>query len=151
MKKICCFAGHSELYNKDTLYSQLMTAIDKLIVKENIKEFWVGNYGVFDKLSAKAVTELKKKYPEIRLILIIPYLTSEINEFKKSYYKNYDNILLADIPKKTPKKAQIIKCNQYMIRNSNFLICYVKHSWGGAVKTLEYAKKSKNVQIIDLA
>lgn len=151
MKKICCFSGHSELYNTDTLYIQLIITVDKLIKNEDIKEFWVGNYGVFDKLSAKAITVLKSKYPEISLNLVIPYLTSEIRENKKSYYKNYDNILIADIPLKTPKKAQIIKCNQYMIENSNFLICYVKNSWGGAVKTLEYAKKKKNIQVINLA
>ena len=151
MEKICCFAGHSKLYNTDTVYRQLITTVDGLIKRENIKEFWVGNYGVFDKLSAKAVTELKREYPEIRLSLVIPYLTLEINKYKKSYYKNYDNILMADIPSKTPKKAQIIKCNQYMIKNASFLVCYVKNSWGGAVKTFEYAQKKKNMRIINLA
>ena len=150
MNNICCFAGHSEIYDSDIIYRQLISVLNELIEKEHINEFLVGNYGSFDKLSAKAVREIKSKYPKIKLNLIIPYLTSEINEFKESYYKNYDNILVADIPSEIPKKLHIIKCNQYMIEKSQFLICYVNHSWGGASKTLEFAKR-KNIKIINLA
>lgn len=151
MEKICCFAGHSELFNVDDLCIKLISTVENLIVKENINEFWVGNYGAFDKLSAKAITKLKRKYPEIKLNLIIPYLTSEINKYKKYYYEIYDNILMADIPLKTPIKARIVKCNQYMIKKSEYLVCFINHSWGGAAKTLEYAKKNKKIQIINLA
>ena len=53
MNKICCFAGHSKLYNLDEIYHNLVNLIERLILEENISEFWVGNYGDFDKLSAK--------------------------------------------------------------------------------------------------
>lgn len=149
MNKICCFAGHSELYDTEKIYMRLVSKLDELIEKENVNEFWVGNYGTFDKLSAKAVRELKRKHKQIQLNLVIPYLTSEINELKELYYNNYDNIIVADIPEKTPKKVQIIKCNQYMVTKSQFLICYVKHLWGGAAKTLEYAN-GKNINIINI-
>ena len=59
--------------------------------------------------------------------------------------------MIADIPENTPKKLQIIKSNQYMIKSANFLICFVKHSWGGSAMTLEYAKKSEKIKIINLA
>ena len=111
MRAICCFAGHPELYDTGEIYKHLLSVIEDLITAENICEFWVGNYGAFDKLSAKAVRELKFKYPDIQLNLVIPYLTSEINEYKELYYKDYDNILVADMPEKTPKKVQIIKGN----------------------------------------
>ena len=151
MRAICCFAGHSELYNTGEIYEHLLSVIENLITTENISEFWVGNYGSFDKLSAKAVRELKVKYPDIQLNLVIPYLTTEINEYKELYYKDYDNILVADIPEKTPKKAQIIKGNQYMVKNSQVLVCYVKHSWGGAAETHEFAQKRNDIKIINIA
>ena len=59
MRAICCFAGHSELYDTGEIYKHLLSVIEDLITAENICEFWVGNYGAFDKLSAKAVRELK--------------------------------------------------------------------------------------------
>ena len=151
LMSICSFAGHSELYDTGEIYEHLLSVIEDLITTENISEFWVGNYGSFDKLSAKAVRELKSKYPNIQLNLVIPYLTTEINEYKELYYKDYDNILVADIPEKTPKKVQIIKGNQYMVKNSQILVCYINHSWGGAAKTLEFAQKQKNIRIINLA
>lgn len=148
---ICSFAGHSKLYNTGEIYEHLLSVIEALITDENIREFWVGNYGAFDRLSAKAVKELKNKYPNIQLNLVIPYLTAEINKHKEEYYKEYDSILIAEIPEKTPKKVQIIKCNQYMVKKSQVLVAYVSYSWGGAVKTLEYAQKQKNIKIINLA
>ncbi len=151
MKIICSFAGHSELFDTGEIYKQLIHVIEDLITTVGVSEFWVGNYGDFDKLSAKAVQETKVKYPNVKLNLIIPYLTAQINEHREQYYKNYDNILIADIPEKTPKKAQIIKCNHYMVEHSQALVCYVKYSWGGAVKTLKYAQSRKNIKIINLA
>ncbi len=151
MNKICCFAGHSEIYHTDDIYDNLIKLIEKLVVEEKVSEFWVGNYGNFDRLSAKAVRSLKEKYPHIQLNLIIPYLTSNINENKEVYYEKCDHILMADLPEKTPKRFQILKCNEYMVDNSDFIICCVKFSWGGAAKTLEYAQKKKHIKIFNLA
>lgn len=151
MTKICCFAGHSKLYNSDEIYHNLVNLIEKLITEENVSEFWVGNYGSFDWLSAKAVRSLKEKYPAIKLNLVIPYLTSDINENRELYYRNYDHILMADLPERTPKRFQILKCNEYMVNNSDFIICYVQYSWGGAAKTMEYAQKKKHIKIFNIA
>lgn len=150
MKKICCFAGHSELYNQDKIYNELLKLIEKLIVEENVSEFFVGNYGAFDRISARAISTLKEKYPMLQLNLLIPYLTSDINKNNGYYTKIYDNILIADIPQKTPKKFGILKCNEYMIKSSDYLICYLNHSWGGAYKTLQFAKKKKHIKIFYL-
>lgn len=147
MHKRCCFAGHSKLYHMDGIYAHLLQLVEKLIVEEGVSEFWVGNYGNFDRLSAKAVRALKEKYPNIQLNLVIPYVTSGINEDKDFYRKNYDYILMADIPEKTPKRFQILKCNEYMVDSSDFLICYVEYSWGGAAKTVAYARRKKHIQI----
>lgn len=151
MRKICCFAGHSSLLNRDTISQKLSSKIEDLIINNCITEFWVGNYGAFDSLSAFLVYELKKKYPFIELNLIVPYLTAEITNNKNLYFDIFDNILIADIPEKTPKQFHIIKCNEYMIKKSDFLICFVDFHWGGAYKTLEYAKRQKHIKIFNIA
>lgn len=69
---------------------------------------------------------------------------------KREFDVKYDNLLLADIPQNTPKRFYTIKTNEYMINNSDFLICYVQRSWGGAIKTYKYAKR-KNLQIYNIA
>jgi uncharacterized phage-like protein YoqJ len=94
---------------------------------------------------------LKTIYPFIKLTLVIPYLTEKTNGNKDFYYKTYDDIVIAEIPENTPYKFKILKCNEYMVSHSDFLICYVIRSWGGAVKTLEYALKQKKTKVINLA
>ena len=151
MKKICFFAGHSKLFDKEQIYQKLLSAIENLIVSESVAEFWVGNYGDFDRLCAGAVRKLKEKYPGICLNLIIPYLTKEINEYKEKYYSDFDCILMADIPLNTPKKFQISKCNEYAVNTADFLVCFVDRCFGGAAKTLEYAKNKHGITILNLA
>ena len=149
--KKCCFAGHSEIYNNDLVFDIIIDKAEELITQKDINEFWVGNYGAFDYISAAAVRELKEKCPNISLVLIIPYLTKGINEYREQYYKNYDEIVITEIPEKTPKKYCILKANEYMVDNSDYLICFVNHSWGGSAKTLEYAERKKHIIIFNLA
>ena len=143
--KICCFAGHKDCYD-ESIRKLIESAVEKLIEQENVKEFWAGNYGGFDRISASAVCQVKKRHPDIKLNLVIPYLTQNIREVKK----DFDDIIVADIPESTPMKYRIIKTNEYMINNSSFLICYIKFLWGGAARTLEFAQKKKNIRILNL-
>ena len=144
----CCFAGHSELYDSG-VSEQLCETIRLLITEQGVKDFWVGNYGAFDSRAASAVRSLKQEFPQITLSLVIPYLTKEIDEYREDYYKNYDSIVIADIPEGTPRNLKIIKANEYMVNSSKFIVCYVNHGWGGAAKTLGYAKR-KNLEIYNL-
>jgi hypothetical protein len=48
-----------------------------------------------------------------------------------------------------PRKAAIIKRNEFMVDNGDVVVAYVKHGWGGAAHTLEYAPK-KNKEIINI-
>lgn len=146
MKRVCCFAGHSKLNVTDEILKSLTEKIENLIQNENVTEFRVGNYGDFDQASAQVVRELKKKY-NITLILVIPYLSSKINNNKEYYEKEFDEILLAQITPNTPKKLGIIKCNEYMVNTSDFLIYYVKNHCTGADRTLAYAQKKKLVTV----
>lgn len=147
---VCCFAGHNKVYNNESKDKLLMECI-KFITQYNVDEFWVGNYGSFDRLSANTVKKLKEVYPSIKLNLIIPYLTREIKHCKSQYYSRFDNIIIADIPKNTPNRLKIIKTNEFMVDYSDFIICYIEHLWGGAAKTLEYAKGKQHIRIINIA
>jgi len=147
--KKCCFFGHSRLYNTEELQKKLYQTIEKLILENNIKDFWVGNYGAFDRIVAGILNELKKVY-SIRIELIIPYLTREIINNKDFYNRFFDSVFVADIPITTHFKNKIPKTNEYMVDSSEYLICFVNKEWGGAAKTLKYAEK-KNKIIINIA
>ncbi|MBQ7897011.1 MAG: DUF1273 domain-containing protein [Clostridia bacterium] len=147
MEKTCCFAGHRKIYDNE-MKQKISEVIEFIYTEEKVKNFLVGNYGDFDRISARVVSEFKKAHNDIKLEMVIPYLTKDINS-NLEYYKMFDNIFIPDIPINTPFKAKIIKTNEYMINNSELLISYINYTWGGAYATYEYAKK-KSLNIINL-
>ncbi len=138
--KRCCFAGHREIQDRN-VEETVGKMVEQLIAMHGVNEFWVGNYGAFDSLAAMAVRKLKKTYTNIRLNLVLPYLTKDIVEDEEWYWQKFDTILMADIPLSTPKKFHILKTNEFMVDNTAFLICYITRSWGGAIHTFEYAER----------
>ena len=137
MGKICCFAGHEDIGNVDELYNKVSECVEELIIREGIKDFLIGDFGDFDEISKKAVLD-------ISLRLVTPYSS------KIQCMGEYEEILTVDIPKNAPTKFSYIKCNEYMIDRSDYMICYIWEKWRGVAKTLEYAKE-KNIKIYNLA
>lgn len=53
--KICCFAGHASLLDKEEVKIKLKKEIMNLIEKENVNTFYSGGNGAFDWLCAHIV------------------------------------------------------------------------------------------------
>ncbi len=135
------FIGHNKCYGISE--ENVKQAIIKLI-ELGVTDFLSGGQGGFDRMCACCVSKLKVKYPHIRNILVIPYLS--FNVFNKEIF---DTILYPKDFEKYHFKAAIPARNKYMVDNSCFAICYVVHSWGGAAKTYETARK-RGLRIINL-
>ena len=135
------FIGRSECYGIDE--GQVRREISKLI-ESGVTDFISGGMGNFDWMCARIVFDLKKKYPQIRNYLVIPYLSFNIRD-----PKYLDSVVYPEGFEKYHFKAAIPARNRYLIDNSSYAICYVTHGWGGAAQTLERAKK-KGLAIINL-
>ena len=147
--KICCFAGHANIFDKEEVKIKLKKEIISLIEKENVTTFYSGGKGTFDWLCAYTVDELRKDYPFIKSYWVLSYMPKEKDEYTERISKIFDDTVYPDI-ENVPKRFAIVKRNEWMVNNSDFLIAYVRHGWGGAHKTLEYAKK-KHIAIINIA
>ena len=150
MNKICTFAGHGKIDYGEKTYKKMISYIKQLICEEKIYNFWVGNYGSFDKLVAKAVNSLKTEYPNIKLCLVVPYITYAMSGSQAYYKDTFDEILVPEFPPHKSIRSYIPLCNEYMIDNACVLICYVENDSGGAAQTYGYALKNKT-RIINLA
>ena len=53
MWKSCFFIGHREA--NESLLPRLESEIDRLVIEENVRYFYVGGYGGFDQIAATAV------------------------------------------------------------------------------------------------
>ena len=141
MEMTVTFIGHSNCY--EVSEAIVKREIEKLI-KEGVCCFISGGQGGFDRLCARCVFELKQKYPYIKNDLFIPYLN--FNIFDK---KIFDTILYPEGFENLYFKAAIVAKNEYLIKNSDVALCYIRHQWGGAAKTYEKAIK-KGITLINL-
>lgn len=132
---IITFCGHRELYDEKEVKVWLERVTENLIVN-GAEKFYLGGYGAFDRLAASVLAEQKKRYPQIELVLILPYLNRRKN------IRLYDSSLYPPL-ESVPKKLAIVRRNRWMVDQADVVVSYVLHSWGGAATTLEYAKQKK--------
>ena len=127
------FCGHSIISNKEELSKKLSDTIEELI-KEGADVFYLGGYGDFDILSAREVKKAKLNHNNVVSVLVLPYLEHKYNK------ELYDETVYPDI-ESVPKRYAISARNKWMVDVSDVIVSFVDHDWGGAAKTLEYAKK----------
>ncbi len=131
------FCGHSRIVHQEEIVKWLDVILPSLI-EGGADTFYLGGYGDFDRLAAAAVRRQKAVYPHIESILVLPYLN---RDFDTSAYDSTTYPPLENVP---PRYA-IIKRNQWMVSESDVVISGVTHSWGGAAKTLDCARRKRKI------
>lgn len=132
---IVTFCGHKDIYGADWLQDKLVKTVEQLI-REGADTFYLGGYGGFDSLAASTVKEMKQQHPEIRSVLVLPYLDRQYNDafYDETTYPSLEEV---------PRRYAISRRNEWMVDQSDVIVAYVDHGWGGAAKTLEYARRKK--------
>ena len=138
----CAFIGHSDC--PESVKEKLLLEIENLIVNEKVNIFYVGTQGAFDRLVYQALCELEKKY-EIEIKVVLAYLN---RESELTYY-NTEKTVFPDCLTKTPPRFAISKRNDYMLQNSDYLICFLNHQFSNTYEFVLKAVK-KNKKIINL-
>ena len=134
---IVTFCGHGDISETESMKTWLRDTITELI-EQGAEKFLLGGYGTFDNLAASAVWDAKKQHPDIKSVLVVPYLD------RKVYAKNYDYTTYPPL-ETVPRRFAISKRNKWMVDASDVVVAYVNHDWGGAYTTLAYAIRKKKV------
>lgn len=143
--KSCFFIGHREADEK--ILPKLVDTVRKLITKENVRCFYVGGYGGFDRIAASAVKSVKRDYLDISLMLVLPYHPAE-RPIETPY--GFDGTYYPEGLEGTPKRYAITRANRLVLDSSDWLICYVKHGASNAQKLYEYAKRREKKGLIQI-
>ena len=90
------------------------------------------------------VTKLKE-YPQINYAVVLAYIPGKQNE-----YDNYSDTMLPEGIESVHPRYAISWRNNWMLRQSDYVITYITHSWGGAA---QYAAKAarQGKTVINLA
>ena len=154
----CCFTGHrilpQEVNESVQLYQNLRNIIERLVKEDGIVNFYAGGALGFDTMAATAVLQMKEKYPQIKLILALPF-AGQAEDWSLS-----DQLRYEDIKEKADRIKMISqeftddcmkKRNYYMVDHSCACIYYLLNSpRSGTLQTVQYARKS-GLRMIDLS
>lgn len=133
--RTCTFFGHKD--SPSAIADSLEKVIIQFISEENVTNFYVGNQGHFDAIARRVLKDVKKQFPDISYAVVLAYLPGN-NEY---YNENYPESVYPEGLENVPKKFAISKRNEWMIKQSDFVISYVTHNTGGAAKFTETARK----------
>lgn len=143
--KGCFFIGHKEA--SEEIYPALYAAVEQHILEYGVTEFIVGHYGGFDRLAVSAVKEAKRFYPEVKLILLLPYHPAER---PISTPDGFDKTFYPPGMESVPRKVAIVRANRYVVDHVDYLIAYAWHPASNARELLEYAKRREKRDLISI-
>ena len=139
-RQACFFIGHRNA--PESIRPDLVTLVDDCIAA-GYKEFIVGHYGQFDAMAASVVKERKQQYPDIQLVMLLPYHPAERPVklppgFDASYYPPGMETV--------PRSVAISEANRRAILDMDCVIAYVRYP-GNARNFAQYAE-GKGIHVI---
>ncbi len=140
---VCTFFGHRDC--PDSIKLALQSQIEDLITNHGVDMFYVGNQGQFDALVRRILKELTGKYPHINFAVVLAYMPREGSD-----PADYADTMLPEGIEKVPPRFAIAWRNKWLLSQSDYVVSYVTHSWGGAAQFVEKARKQKKI-VINLA
>ena len=145
---IVTFCGHRDFVETAEAENQLTMFLEKY-ARENVRLVcYNGGYGNFDYFAAKCVQRMQEQYSNIRNCLVLPYIDQPFLQRIEIFKNHFDETIYPPL-ESVPRKYAIIRRNEWMVDSADIVIAYVTYSWGGAARTLEYAKrKNKNIILI---
>ena len=137
---ICTFFGHKNapVSVKEALKTEILRLVD-----EGVVEFYVGNNGNFDYYVQEVLLYISTIRQDIKFSVVISYLNERV-------MNKMDNLSLfpEGLEKALPKFA-ISKRNEWLIKNSDIAIVYVKNRFSNSYKIMMKAIK-KGVMVVNL-
>ena len=147
------FAGHSLISSVKKIKEMVKEQIRNNIVDVKLVNCYLGGYGDFDEICARACRELKQEYDDIEIVYVTPYISlSEQEKIKEMQRCGLCDTSIYPPIENVPLRFAISKRNEWMMTNADLIIAYVNRSFGGAYKSLQVAKRKKKkiINIYDL-
>lgn len=140
-RNICTFFGHRDCPAE--IKPKLREVLIDLIENQSVNMFYVGNNGAFDRLVRGVLRELVHEYPQIRYAVVLERMPSEQDGTAQ-------DTMLPEGIEEVPPRFAISWRNNWMLRQADFVVTYITHTWGGAAKFAEAAERQKKA-VINLA
>ena len=107
-----------------------------LITNYGVDMFYMGHQGQFDAYVRSELRKLKQEYSQINYAVVLAYMPG-----KKTEYDDYSDTMLPEGIESVHPRYAISWRNNWMLKQSSYVVTYITHTWGGAA---QYAKKASN-------
>lgn len=147
MERTACFTGHRTIpfLQRRKIEKRTEEALIEAI-EQGYRFFGTGGALGFDTLAAQTVLRLKKTYPQIKLILVLPCL-SQTRGWRSEDIAEYERIkAAADKVVYTSQEYTrdcMFKRNRHLVDNSSLCIAYLTENSGGTAYTVDYARSKR--------
>lgn len=144
---IVAFCGHSDYIANEKDEKRMLALLETHVGNEPC-EFFLGEYGGFDRFSYRCAEKFRATHPNAKLVFVTPYLlTDRIKETADD--RNYDLVIYPDL-EKVPRRFAITHRNRWIVEQADLMIAYIDHEFGGAYTMYRDAVR-KNKAIYNIA
>ena len=129
----CTFFGHRDCGNE--IFEELNAAVNELIVKHGVDRFYVGRQGNFDRMAYRTLSDMHSRYPHIKYEVVLEKIPVCEQDCA-------DTVVPDGVEGVHPRYAVCYR-NKWMIDRSDYVIVYVKRSWGDAARYAALAERMR--------
>ena len=136
----CTFFGHRDC--PEFIRMKLREVLIDLITSHGVDMFYVGHQGQFDAYVYSELKKLKQEYPQINYAVVLAYMPG-----KKTEYDDYSDTMFPEGIESVHPRYAISWRNNWMLKQSDYVVTYIFRSWGGAAKYAERAERQQKTVI----
>ena len=139
---VCTFFGHHDCPSE--VKPKLREILTDLIENHSVDVFYVGSKGAYDRMVRSVLRELAQEYVHIHYAVVLERMPGKQNE---DHPEDFSDTMLPEGIETVPPRFAIVWRNKWMLRQSDYVVTYVTHSWGGAAQFVSLAERQKKTVI----
>ena len=141
---VCTFFGHRDC--PETIRPRLRAVVVELIEQHGVDRFYAGQQGAFDAMARSVLRELAKVYHHISYAVVLERLPGP----REKAVWDFSDTIFPEGLETVPPRFAISKRNDWMLKQADFVVAYITHSWGGAAQYAEKAQR-QGKRVLNLA
>lgn len=155
-KKTACFTGHRQMDEPIAVIERRLTGTVENLIRRGYLYFGAGGARGFDALASEVVLKLRAAYPQIHLILVLPFDEQYRQE------KNWTRVEIEQYRRLKERASKVVvlaaeyssgvyyRRNRHLVDNSSVCLAYMNRANSGTSYTVNYAK-SKGLEVVNTA
>lgn len=155
-RKTVCFTGHREMGEPISEIGDRLAATVEGLIRRGCRYFGAGGARGFDALASEVVLKLKAVYPQIHLILVLPF------DQQYSHERNWTQAEVAQYHRLKERASKVVvlaagyssgvyyRRNRHLVDYSSVCVAYMRRANSGTSYTVNYAR-AKGLEVVNTA